>query len=507
MMQQIKSSPYLIWIGLISLVILILFVHIWRLDDIPRGLYVDETSIGLNAASIATTFRDEHGKFLPIYFEAFGEYKNPLYIYTASLLFLIFGINDFALRMTSFLFFLIFFIGFIVLTKQLFPHNKHILGYSLLAAGFLPWIFTLSRISFEVISQPAVMVWAVYFYVRTYADLEASKYQNLSAIIAGALIGVSVYTYSTSRVLSFAFLLSILLIYYQRRYWRSHAWVILSAGVSLIPYVLFSLSNPGALTHRFSLLTYIYNAQLSLLDKASIFLTNYFSYLDLDFLLINGDLNLRHHSGMNGEIYFAVIILFIIGIWSLTSRFGNTLSDKRIALFLLFNLISAPVAAALTEPNHSLRSVMVGIYILVISLYGFTTLQKIRFNHLRYFAIGTILVLLIVQSSLYLHNYFNSYVEQSITAFESYDFKHDLLAAEAYQPQDIIVTKYANQPYAHLEYYKYQIPLSRPAYIAEPLAAPKRCIIYFAGGEHHLDNKGLEIEVEDLNYYSRLRCY
>src|SRR3981081_2715222 len=51
------------------------------LDRTPPGMYVDEASIGYNAWAIAYHGVDEHGVHLPLYFQAFCEYKNPLYIY------------------------------------------------------------------------------------------------------------------------------------------------------------------------------------------------------------------------------------------------------------------------------------------------------------------------------------------------------------------------------------------------------------------------------------------
>src|ERR1044071_6644619 len=47
----------------------------------PPGFYIDESSIAYNALTIARHGRDEWGVRWPFYFRAFGEYKNPVYIY------------------------------------------------------------------------------------------------------------------------------------------------------------------------------------------------------------------------------------------------------------------------------------------------------------------------------------------------------------------------------------------------------------------------------------------
>ncbi|MBV8301108.1 MAG: hypothetical protein JOY68_04205, partial [Candidatus Dormibacteraeota bacterium] len=51
------------------------------LDTAPPGMYIDEASIGYNAWAIAHYGVDEHGFTMPLYFQAFGEYKNPVYVY------------------------------------------------------------------------------------------------------------------------------------------------------------------------------------------------------------------------------------------------------------------------------------------------------------------------------------------------------------------------------------------------------------------------------------------
>src|SRR5918912_1169094 len=47
----------------------------------PPGFYLDESSIAYNALTIAQRGHDEWGVRWPFYFRAFGEYKNPVYIY------------------------------------------------------------------------------------------------------------------------------------------------------------------------------------------------------------------------------------------------------------------------------------------------------------------------------------------------------------------------------------------------------------------------------------------
>src|SRR5215216_4373128 len=57
----------------------------------PPGFYIDESSIAYNALTVAQSGRDEHGEAWPLYFRAFGDYKNPTYVYLLAAVFRVTG--------------------------------------------------------------------------------------------------------------------------------------------------------------------------------------------------------------------------------------------------------------------------------------------------------------------------------------------------------------------------------------------------------------------------------
>src|SRR5215212_2212102 len=57
----------------------------------PPGFYIDESSIAYNALTVARSGRDEHGEAWPLYFRAFGDYKNPTYVYLLAAVFRVTG--------------------------------------------------------------------------------------------------------------------------------------------------------------------------------------------------------------------------------------------------------------------------------------------------------------------------------------------------------------------------------------------------------------------------------
>lgn len=362
-------------IPIILLFIVVSFFHLWQISDIPKGFYVDELSIGYNALLIARTGYDEHNQFLPIFFEAFGEFKNPLYIYTVSLIYKLFGISEFGLRFASFLFFLLFLLGFYLLITNIFSNNRTISIYVLISAGFMPWFFTLSRIAFEVISQLTMVSFSLLFIYKSYHS-DQTKHEWLYPSLAGLSLGLSVYSYSTARLLSFPLLLSLMITYLRRVTFKKSIVILITFLLSIIPYVSFSIKNPDALAKRFKEISYLYNSSISTFDKITIFMTNYASHVGLDFLLFNGDKNLRHATGYGGEIFIIVFVLFVIGlVWLIAQK---KLFKNKFLLFILVNLLFSPIAGSLTTGTTALRSILLGLYILVFSCYGLSYLLLIK---------------------------------------------------------------------------------------------------------------------------------
>src|SRR5215212_2547208 len=99
----VKNTRTWIWVlaGLAFVAAALFFVRITRN---PPGFYIDESSIAYNAHTIASTGTDENGVRWPLYFRAFGDYKNPVYIYTLAALFRLTGPSMLVPRLLSAIF-------------------------------------------------------------------------------------------------------------------------------------------------------------------------------------------------------------------------------------------------------------------------------------------------------------------------------------------------------------------------------------------------------------------
>lgn len=486
----------------------ITFFHLWQIADLPRGLYVDESSIGYNAALVAQTLHDEHGAHLPIYFKAFGEYKHPLYIYTVALLYKVFGVSLFWLRFASFLFFAIF-IGVITAFARRLYRGVPATTFTVLAAAFLPWFFPMSRIAFEVVSQLPVLAGGL---LCTYLAFHGRKNdRDWYAVLAGAFIGLSLYTYSSSKLWVPLQLIGIGLIYGKLHMWRRIVLIAVAAVLVSLPAISFSLSHHGAFTARFRTVTYIYDQSKTLPEKALEFTQNYTRHFNLSFLVWTGDTNLRHAIGYSGELFGIVAILAVAGIYYAVFR-PTKRGDEKFYLFLLFNLLIAPIPAALTlgDTGHSLRTTLMGIALLLFAGYGFMRITtNMRAAAKPLFTI-TVITILIAEAGLYLQHYFTDYIHTSIVWFESYGFEQTLDSAISQHPEHILVSSQGNAQYIQTAFYGEILRGLDRSFITTgpPRAAAETCLILSSGTKvlnlNHLKTTAIARIPESR---MTLRCY
>src|SRR5438876_1436885 len=89
------------WAIFIIGILLVVGLYVLGVPHNPPGFYLDESSIAYNAHTISETGRDEFGVSWPLYFRAFGEYKNAPFIYLLAALFRLTGPSMFVARLLS----------------------------------------------------------------------------------------------------------------------------------------------------------------------------------------------------------------------------------------------------------------------------------------------------------------------------------------------------------------------------------------------------------------------
>src|SRR3989338_5729993 len=92
------------YLFLFLVILLSLFLRIYKIDTVPPSASLDEVSIGWNAYSLLQTGRDEYGYQFPILLRAYDDWRPALYVYSVIPSVAIFGLTPFAVRLPSVLF-------------------------------------------------------------------------------------------------------------------------------------------------------------------------------------------------------------------------------------------------------------------------------------------------------------------------------------------------------------------------------------------------------------------
>jgi 4-amino-4-deoxy-L-arabinose transferase-like glycosyltransferase len=503
----------------------IVFVHVSHLTTNPAGLYVDETSIGLNAAAIATDGVDEYGNAFPLYFEAFGEYKNPIYIYATALVFKIFGVSDFNLRLTSAIFFFLALLAYYLTVCQL-TKTQWIRWFCLISLGFLPQYFLLSRVSFEAISLLTFTSWFIYFYLQGFCTEKMYKKQIIFAALAGLFLGLSIYTYSTARLTTFAFAGIVFLLHLRKDHLKTCAAFTGTLLLSLLPWITYVYNNSSHLLGRFQEISYVY-LDTSMLHKVYEFSSRCAYYLSPKFQVLVGDIEPRHHIGFYGNVLAIVYMLCALYIALLLV---NILRRKRlfqIRNFELFILLAIPITlapAALTdEYGHSIRILLLGYWFCLIlplvlnRLEQLTLPQLIKKFHVRTVGIAVLFICLLGNIFFYLDFFYNDYQPISVGYFGGYKVQDALQFATQNPAQNIIFSNTWQSQYTYPAYYANVLPELKNKHITfEKLDAyastQNTCIVYWNEQQNLIDtlarnSEAKQVEFKPKSGTSSVRCF
>lgn len=357
-----------VWIAAFSIVAALLVArNLIALDGVPSGSYVDETSIGYNAWTISTSGVDEHGAHLPLYFTAFGEYKNPVYIYSLSALLRVLPLTVTTERLPAAIFGLLTCL-FVTLLAWRRSRSLPVTLLILVLAALTPWLTIESRVGFEVISMMAAVSGAL-LCLSIAVERESARWY----VATGVCLAIAVYAYSTGRVAITLFALALAVSRYRSggrgRRWM---WALVPILASYALLLAWNFAHPGALTARFDLIS-VGADGAPLGTVAMRFLDNYTKYFGADFLFLSGDSNLRHATQFGGMLMAAMLPLMAAGVWAAWRH----RRDPYVRTVVLL-VVAAPVSAALTNEGvpHSLRASVMLPPLLALSIEGAAEVRR-----------------------------------------------------------------------------------------------------------------------------------
>ncbi|MGH2536888.1 MAG: ArnT family glycosyltransferase, partial [Candidatus Promineifilaceae bacterium] len=218
-----------------------------QLGDAPPGLYRDEAYNGLDA--LAVLAGDRQGDS-PFYFAA-NNGREPLYIYLTAASVALFGRSPAAVRLPAGVIGALATVPVYLLARSWFGRPAGLLAAGLWAVTL--WPVHLSRIGLRAILLPPVL--ALAFWLGTLAVRRGRDGAPAWGLwlAAGAVYGLSFYTYLAARftpLLLLALALYLLATGRRRWLWPGGLAFLLAAGAVICPLALLAIQQPELVIGR-----------------------------------------------------------------------------------------------------------------------------------------------------------------------------------------------------------------------------------------------------------------
>lgn len=455
----------------VAVLFLAFILRFWNLGINPPSLYWDEVSQGFNSFSILKTGFDEHHEFLPIArFQAFGDYKAPVYIYLDVVPILLFGQTEFAVRFPSAFFGALTVLLVYFLALEIFSEKKHkeaIAFFSSLFLAVSPWHIQLSRVAYEANIATFFTVLGLFLF------FVAKRKRNFLFLLSSLSFVAAFYSFNAHRIF-IPTLVILLLAVYARELWKTRQKLIVSgvlALVLLLPFIFYLRTPESKLRFQevniFSDISVVEESnRLNREDGNSYFskvihnrrvlyglsyVSHYFDFFNPSYLFLKGDVNPRFSTQENGELYPYILPLFIVGIYLVTRL------DKKNRLFMIGWLLLAPVAAATArETPHALRSeTFIPIYELfagvgTVFLYG----KIIKYKKIFVASIAVSAFVLLYYLLDFLHAYY-VHMPHKYSQDWQYGYKQAVLKVESLKDNydEIVFSPILGRAYIYVLWY------------------------------------------------------
>ncbi len=454
----------------------ILYISIFILSFLIRSLYIqatpllwDEAALGYNAFSILKTGRDEYGKFLPIIFKSFGDYKPGLYIYLCIPFVFLFGLTEYAVRLPSIILGSLLPIILYLLIKEINPKAHKTAIISMIVLALNPYNIHFSRGAWETNILTFQLVFASYLFFK-YINLQKIKYLLISALI----FGLSLYTYQAGKMISLLLILVLFLINFKKLKLKKIfvsfilplilfaipiAWGLLFNSNSNRLKVISLFSYPRSKVETQTIINETNKLDYQVFHSQPIFFvrnffSRYFNHFSPRFLIFEGDWqNPRHSAPYIGVILYPSLIFLVIGLF----RSLSLIKIDKLNIFFLLWLIVAPIPSALTRDSiQSVRSMSLSIPLVYFISYGiFFVLEKFNSLFFKIIILSLYLISFIYYGDLYLNH---MVINRPVDFLYGYKNAIDYVSKYKQKFNDIYITDYYGQPYIYYLFYTQYSP-------------------------------------------------
>ena len=402
----LSLSKNKVMILLVLIVVLASVLRIYKTDHIPPSLSWDEAAVGFNAWTIANYGRDEYGTFLPLYFQSFGEDKQPIHIYATAIFVKIFGLSEFTTRISTALIGIANVVLIFFLVRTLFK-NDFIAILSSLFLAISPQNIFFSRFNHEA-------NFALFFFMLgLFIFFKALKKSDLLPL-SFLSFAVGAISYHAAEIIIPLAIVLLIILYYKK--FKKEKMNLFITFIFVLAFIIFSFFQPRLLgISRYNETSYstseiessptFLKTQSHLLARFYIIAENYFSYFDPQYLFIKGDKNPRLSAQYGGEFYKLDSILLIWGVVFIIKK------RNREGFLLLALVLIAPIAGSLTKeaPHAGRGAFMMGSWNILSALGCYFLINLFRSNKIKYLISIFIISILFFSMANYLKYYFNDY--------------------------------------------------------------------------------------------------
>lgn len=342
----------------------------FRLTRVPPGINIDESSIGYNACLIGKNLKDENGRKLPVFILTLGgkDWKQPIKIYSAALIFKLFGRSYFNLRLVSVIFAVSASFLFWLTLRLVFEEKLALIGLLLFVTS--PSVLLQSHLALENIDLlPFLILWLYFLFSYSISP------KPIKSLLAGAALGISFYTYKGMHALVPVYwgISLIYLLYFNlyRKKGKTFDWFLFLAGGApfLIPLGWLQVHYAGAIFDPAIV------SRPSFYNAAYIYL----SAFDFSFLFLKGDKMLIHSTGYHGMFLLPTIILFFLGFLQMAKE------KKPWYYFAFAALVLTPLLLTTVGSVYRASRLMAFIPLAVIIFtLGFKKILEFKNKYLKY---------------------------------------------------------------------------------------------------------------------------
>lgn len=410
---------------ILLILVLAFILRIYDISNNPNSMYGDELTLVYDAYSLLKTGQDQKGESWPLFF-SMGGGRPAGYIYATIPFTALFGPTVLAARMVSVLSGVGITLLIYLITRLLFFRRKTDLRFvsdeagltAALVAAITPWELNLSRGAFESHFALFLSLLGLYFF------LLATR-RRLFYLFSALSFFLSMQTYLTY-VLSVPLFVGMLAYFAKDK--LKFSPIVIASILILILSLIFSIytSISRGSKDRVGNL-FIYNQseyQNIIADKVrrerlfspvpselaprlhnkyfefiNVFFQNYLNSFGLDFLILNGDKNIRHNPTSMGQTYWIGLPLIIFGVMTLIKN-----HKKSLALLSGWLLIG-PLASSIVGQPHAIRSSFMLPPLIILMGTGLYYIIQLRNKKIRWFRF-ILFILFLVELPIFLYRFY-----------------------------------------------------------------------------------------------------